>query len=517
MIQVEREVLIVQIEPPQNTDGGDYYYRTHAPGVAMTQQEGVYVINLTNEHRNKFEVLEQADVLILKNICDPDFLPLINKRKQQGKLTIYEIADDLAAIQPWNPVYFFYQDKENLDLVYRLANLCDALQVTCPELDRLYGHLNRKSRVFPNQISHVPAERPFIDKEPTIIGWAGSHGHLEDIEEIAPSLINWINGQPNACLHLMCSEPIWNLFDTLPLEKKNHIPTGSIDDYYRFLSGIDIGLGPLKDTPFNRSRSDVKFLEYAVSGVVPVVKNLRPYKESVVHGETGLLFGDSHELISILDRLFHDSDLIEKIAKAARRYVLKSRMEITHAQERLTFYREQHNSLAGVPSNGGRSTAEFFNACSNLEAAVTQDRHVRLASTKFETLLHDGLIAMQVIKDKALARHLFEEAAALDQINYLPHLFVSPVSPDPIKSIGKAVELTPDSLKAWIMLGEEFSRRGKIKEALECFGSAAEVFPSYEIPYLRAAEILERLGDTDQARKLFDRADQLAISSRVHN
>lgn len=517
MIQVEREVLIVQIEPPQNTDGGDYYYRTHAPGVAMTQQEGVYVINLTNEHRNKFEVLKQADVLILKNICDPDFLPLINKRKQQGKPTIYEIADDLGALQPWNPVYFFYQNTENQALVHRLASYCDALQFTCSELKNLYGHLNRKSRVFPNQISYVPLERSFSEKENIIIGWAGSHGHLEDMTEIAAPLMDWINRQPNACLHLMCSDPIWELFDALPPEKKRHIPTGTIEEYYGFLAGIDIGLGPLKDTPFNRSRSDVKFLEYAVSGVVPVVKNLRPYKESVVHGETGLLFGDSHELMSILDRLFHDSDLIEKIAKAARRYVLKSRMEITHAQDRLTFYTEQHNSLAGVPSNGGLSTAEFFNAFSNLEAAVTQDRHVRLASTKFETLLHDGLIAMQVMKDKALAGRLFEEAAALDPENYLPHLFGSPVSPDPIKSLGKAVELRPDSLKAWIMLGEAYAKEGKIKESFESYGRAADIFPDYEVPFLRAGKLLEKIGETSKAQELFEKASQLLIPSSIHH
>lgn len=46
-------LLIVQVEPPQNTGGGDYFYRTHAPGIAMAQDDGVYVVNLTNQHRKK--------------------------------------------------------------------------------------------------------------------------------------------------------------------------------------------------------------------------------------------------------------------------------------------------------------------------------------------------------------------------------------------------------------------------------------------------------------------------------
>ena len=517
MIQVEREVLIVQIEPPQNTDGGDYYYRTHAPGVAMTQQEGVYVINLTNEHRNKFEVLKQADVLILKNICDPDFLPLINKRKQQGKLTIYEIADALGALQPWNPVYFFYQNTENQALVHRLASYCDALQFTCSELKNLYGHLNRKSRVFPNQISYVPPERSFSEKENIIIGWAGSHGHLEDIEEIAPSLIAWMKSRPDVCLHLMCSEPIWNLLNALPNRNKKHIQTGSLEDYYHFLSGIDIGLAPLNNTPFNRSRSDIKFLEYAVSGVVPVVQNLQPYLESVVHGRTGYLFKDSDELISILDHLANDPESARRVACTARQYVVEHRIETAHAKERLSFYREQFNGNHDSHFIGSYSREGLFKAWSNLEGALTLGRHLKLRSTKFETLLHAGLIAMQVNKDEALARHLFEEAAALDPENYLPHLFGSPVSPDPIKSLGKVVELRPDSLKAWIMLGEAYAKEGKIKESFESYGRAVDIFPEYEVPFLRAGKLLQEIGETSKAQELFEKASQLLIPSSIHH
>ncbi len=100
-------LLIAQVEPPQNEGSGDYFYRTHAPGIAMAQNDGVSVVNITNQHRHKTEIMKRADVLILKNICDPDILPLIRGRKEQHKLTVYEIADDLKALRTLNPVYFF--------------------------------------------------------------------------------------------------------------------------------------------------------------------------------------------------------------------------------------------------------------------------------------------------------------------------------------------------------------------------------------------------------------------------
>ncbi len=61
----------------------------------------------------------------------------------------------------------------------------------------------------------------------------------------------------------------------------------------------------------------------------------------------------------------------------------------------------------------------------------------------------------------------------------------------PVISLRKALERNPDSLKARILLGEELAKSGKIKEAFECFNSAAKVYPEYEIPFLRTGILLE--------------------------
>ena len=103
-------LLIAQVEPPQNEGSGDYFYRTHAPGIAMAQDDSVRVINITNQHRHKTEIMMRADILILKNICDPDILPLIRGRKEQRKLTVYEIADDLNAFTNVESGLFLFQE-----------------------------------------------------------------------------------------------------------------------------------------------------------------------------------------------------------------------------------------------------------------------------------------------------------------------------------------------------------------------------------------------------------------------
>ncbi len=501
-------LLIVQVEPPQDVDSGDYFYRTHAPGIAMAQDDGVYVINITNQHRNKTEIMMNADILILKNICDPDILPLIRGRKEKHKLTVYEIADDLNALQTWNPVYFFWKNRENLELGFQLANSCDALQVSSPELKKLYGHLNKNCKIFPNQILNVPPERPLKTDKKLIIGWGGSHGHLEDIAEIAKPLINWLITRPEVSLHLMCSEPIWKLFDSLPQHKKKWFSPGSLDDYYDFLSGIDIGIAPLKEYAFNRSRSDVKFLEYAISEIVPVMAYLEPYIESVNVGKTGFLFKNTRELIVTLNLLAEDRSLMQNIAKEARQYVILDRLQLKHSRERLDFYRQ----LPGLFSNRSNEfdhNIKLFEKMSKVEGAQLKDRHLQLQATRFENLLHDGLVAMQIHRNDKLALKLFEEAVLLEPESYLTFMFAASVSSEPIACLCKAIKQEPHSIRTWILLGDMFEGIGKINKALECFKSAINVYPEYKIPYLKISTLLRKSGRQSQANQFIKKAEKV--------
>jgi tetratricopeptide (TPR) repeat protein len=513
-IKSKLPLLIAQVEPPQDGDGGDYFYRTHTPGIAMAQRKDVFVVNVTNVHRKKDHIMREADVLVLKNISDPDMLPLIRERRLHKKLTVYEIADDLSALQPWNPVYSFYKNKENLSLVFRLASCCDALQVTVHELKRLYGHLNKHCKVFPNQILYIPPDNIIKKSNEIVIGWGGSHGHLEDLAEIAEPLSKWIMNQSNVVLHLMCSDLIWKLFDSLPPHKKRHTPPGSIEEYYNFLTKIHIGIAPLKNTAFNRSRSDVKFLEYAASGVVPVLAHMEPYLHSVRNEKTGFLYKDSLELINILNRLIENASLLQKVASSAREYVMKERYQLKYAEDRINFYLELLKPMnTGKHRNGGG--VQRFKEWGKLDGAVAKKRHLRLLSTHFEDLLHDGLVSMQLTGNGEKARRYFQKAIMLEPKNYLPFLFGSLVFEDPVDSLLKAIELKPDSLKAWILLGEEWTRRGDIIKAFHSFESALNVYPDYDIPYLRAADLLNNIGKKTEADRLFENAKALEILHKV--
>ena len=91
------------------------------------------------------------------------------------------------------------------------------------------------------------------------------------------------------------------------------------------LGQCEISLMPLADTPFNRAKSDLKFIEAGACRVASVASHV-VYADSVEDGRTGLLFHDADELRDRLLRLVAMPELARDLGDAARQYVAGERM-----------------------------------------------------------------------------------------------------------------------------------------------------------------------------------------------
>ena len=136
------------------------------------------------------------------------------------------------------------------------------------------------------------------------------------------------------------TNPVGEHFIQLPGGRCHFTPGGSYWEYLKFLSTIHIGLAPLLPSDYNRCRSDVKFLEYASRGVVGVYSRLEPYHRTVIHGKTGLVYGNKEEFEQCLNALASDAGLRNHIRQEAYEYVARNRLLSQHIEERLRFYRE---------------------------------------------------------------------------------------------------------------------------------------------------------------------------------
>jgi hypothetical protein len=323
---------------------GDNVYWQHEPAAALARQGGVEVVEVHPLARHRDAAALAADVLVLSMIMDVEALRLIHQRRLLGKATICEVNDYVPDVQAWNPAHPSWSDRRGLRLFQDLVQRCEATQVTSQALAQRLAPLAPQLAVFPNQLASLPAPRQggpgaaAGEAVPVVVGWGGSIGHLQDLASVAPALCGWLQATPGVRLETMGDPALAGLFEAAPAERFRFRRAGSLAHYLQWLQGLDIGLAPLLPTDYNRCRSDVKFLEYAAHGVVPVLQRLDPYAD-VVDGVTGFLFADPAQMLSVLDRLVDSPALRREVAANAYGLVARERRLDAHIGERLAFYR----------------------------------------------------------------------------------------------------------------------------------------------------------------------------------
>ena len=320
-------------------NSGDQRYRLHQPAAALAQLEGVEVYELHPLARPRDALALACDVLVVLMGMDVELLRLVHQRRLLGKPTVLEVNDWLPGVQRCNPVHANWNDSRAWTLLSQLIDQCDAVQVSSQGLADRLAPLAAPIQVVANQLPQLPPFRARSSTGPVRIGWGGSAGHFDDIAAIAPALLRWLERHGDVRLEVMADPHFQTLFEQAPAGRFRFLAAGSLDHYFQWLEGLDIGLAPLLPSDYNDCRSDVKFLEYASRSVVPVLQRCSTYA-TVRDGETGLLFSDTDELLGLLDGLVADPERRQRLAVAAHGHVLTQRLLDQHVPQQLAFYRQ---------------------------------------------------------------------------------------------------------------------------------------------------------------------------------
>ena len=98
-----------------------------------------------------------------------------------------------------------------------------------------------------------------------------------------------------------------------------------------------IGLAPLLDTPFNRSKSPIKAMDYAAMGLAVLASNTPVYRGSIADGPAGQLVANDHRAWhAAVDWLIRDQHHREISAVRSREAFLNGATLASHADVRLT-------------------------------------------------------------------------------------------------------------------------------------------------------------------------------------
>src|SRR6185437_3339149 len=445
-------LLIVQIGPPEPLDRAPAAYRTIQPCRALGELPDLTVVSgsilspalfgapgrgASEEATEgaKPSLLLDADVLVVREVADPDLLPIIAARRRNGRLTIYEIGSHLFAHPP---AAVEGAPAVDADLVARslppqLARQADGLQLATRALEAEFAGLNPRRAVFESQLWE-PAATTAAARAPDrlVIGWAGTRSERGDLALALPALAGVLDRHPEVRVAVMGDPELQGALAPLPAARTAFIPAGSFERAQRFLDEIDIGIAPLCPTAFNRCRDDVRFLEYASHGVLAICADLEPYRDVVRPGQTGFLFRDPAELETVLERVLAEKELRAAIPGRAAR-TIADRLERPRATNRLGFYLSVAAQMGIRLGHGGDARAPFP-APELTEPSVAGRlypgaHYLALGASKVERLLGEGW-SRRAAGETAVACRAFDEAERMLPDSHLPPLLLGMTAED---------------------------------------------------------------------------------------
>ena len=285
--------------------------------------------------RARRAAIAESDVILLFRSYTPESLELLRYAKQRGKLVIYSTDDDFLALDPASPLGRVHHLPANRNAYDGLFREADLVWLFTEEMHRRYGPLNPTVIVgrLPCGVEHnhpsVPSRVATGNDEPCVIGYGSSTPHREEWQFLVPPLHRLLERYGSKVRIELVNAPA----DLLPYPNVQVLPAfDDLQAYYAYLRGPRwaIGLAPLKDTAFNRAKTNNKYREYAGLGVAGIYSDVPVYADCVHHGETGYLTSyDEGRIYEAMCTLVEQPALRAHIARAAlqdaaSRYTLRA-------------------------------------------------------------------------------------------------------------------------------------------------------------------------------------------------
>lgn len=296
-----------------------------APDVSVTFRSGGHPAMRDAPPMVQLADADEVDVVVSERASAYQGLGLWRRwGSSPSRRTVYENDDDVFSITPENSAAWstYKEGTEVREATLRYCRTANLITTTSPHLGDRFREMCPQTpvEVLPNYIPEwvLDVARDTPDRRMRV-GWMGGSSHSIDVTMAAPGVRRFMKRFPD-----------WDLYVNgvdyrdkfrVPRDRSFFVPwihvTDDPDVYYRAID-FDIGLCPLKSTPFSRSKSWIKALEYFSRGIPVIASDVEPYRRFIEHGTDGFLVRKDHEWLSYLSLLASDPDLRAKMGAAAK-------------------------------------------------------------------------------------------------------------------------------------------------------------------------------------------------------
>jgi glycosyltransferase involved in cell wall biosynthesis len=319
--------------------------RVHEPDSFLCTIPGVRTLSSAEYVQLEAGPAEEEQVFIWQRChCKPEDLSFQRRLVQCGYLVVAEIDDDPRLWPALSRAEFFS------------LRSCHGVQTSTAPLADFLRQYNQHVGLFPNQLAYLPPPRP-PSPAGAVTLFFGALNREPDWQPLVPGL-NRLLAEYGERLRVRVVHDR-AFFDALRTSAKSFEPFCPYERYAEILRSCDVALLPLLPTPFNRMKSDLKYLEGAAHGVVALASPT-VYEGSLVDGVTGCLFRSPEEFEARLRTLIHDGELRARLAANAFARVARERLLAQHYRRRYDWYLRLRGMLPQLNAELRRRAPELF-------------------------------------------------------------------------------------------------------------------------------------------------------------
>jgi glycosyltransferase involved in cell wall biosynthesis len=328
-------------------DSGSKYWRIIDPFTYL-RKKGIDA-RLSPNAISPIEI-EWADIIVVQSCTDKEGIALLYQAQQeQGKKIVVECDDfmELNADNPFNHEHDLFDAKRTITRTMEIADLVTTTTEYLADRLRVFSD---KVAVLPNYMSEERWVMPRLQNtsKQIRIGWAGSITHVDDMKIIIDPIFKLCKEFKNIQLVIVGDPRVGTLFKGLPVEVMNGVPFEAWPSKLASLR-LDIGLAPLRDTPFNRCKSNIKWMEYAIMGIPsvcsPTVYQMETDRFDGVYGQ---IAENEDQWYRCIKNLIVCSNLREDIAMRARSCVTTAYTLQTNIHKWVKVYNSLTQSTEGT-------------------------------------------------------------------------------------------------------------------------------------------------------------------------
>jgi glycosyltransferase involved in cell wall biosynthesis len=266
--------------------------------------------------------LNWPDLVVFCRNTEPIFASILEMVRQKRLPYVYDLDDNLFEIPLDTDLGKYHRAPQRLEQLRNYIQHASLVRVYSLPLAKRALELN--SAVFQVEAAidwQTIQPRPLLTGRPLQIVYATSRAEDQLAAIFLPAVEQILERFPG--------QVEMNFWGFLPAQFAGrpgvrHLrPVQNYNEFMQRFSGMgfDIGLAPLLDDEFHRSKTNNKYREYAACEIAGVYSNVDTYSRYITDGETGLLVDNSPAAWNeALTRLITDAELRQKIARQALNY-----------------------------------------------------------------------------------------------------------------------------------------------------------------------------------------------------